>query len=53
MTGTHSATLFGMQPNGGKIDVKQMQFEWINDGRIVQHWRLADDLSPLKQMGQI
>ncbi len=53
MTGTHSGTLFGMKPSGGKIDVKQMQFEWIREGRIVQHWRLTDDLSLLKQMGQI
>jgi predicted SnoaL-like aldol condensation-catalyzing enzyme len=27
VTGTHTGTLFGMAPHGGKIDVKQMQFE--------------------------
>lgn len=53
MTGTHTGTLFGMKPSGAKVDVKQMQFEWIRDGRIVQHWRLTDDLTLLKQMGQI
>ncbi|MFO1310595.1 MAG: ester cyclase [Burkholderiales bacterium] len=53
MTGTHSGTLFGMKPSGGRIDVRQMQFERIEDGRIVEHWRLTDDLSLMKQMGQI
>jgi len=53
MTGTHRAALFGMQPSGCRIDVRQMQFEWIKDGRIVQHWRLTDDLALLKQMQQM
>lgn len=43
LTGTHTAPLFGMAPNGGRIDVRQMQFEWIRNGQIVQHWRLTDD----------
>lgn len=53
LTGTHRASLFGMKPSGGRIDVRQMQIEWIRDGRITQHWRLTDDLQMLKQMGQI
>ena len=52
MTGTHRGTLFGMEPSGARIDVRQMQFEWIKDGRIAQHWRLTDDLSLLRQMGR-
>jgi len=51
--GTHTGTLFNMAPKGGRIDVRQMQFEWIRNGRIVQHWRLTDDLSLLRQMGQM
>jgi len=53
VTGTHTGTLFGMAPHGGKIDVKQMQFEWIRDGKIVRHWRITDDLSLLRQIGQL
>ena len=53
VTGTHTGTLFGMPPHGGKVDVKQMQFEWIRDGRIVRHWRITDDLSLLRQIGQL
>lgn len=53
MTGTHRGPLFGMPPSGGPIDVRQMQFEWIRRGRIIQHWRLTDELSLLRQTGQI
>jgi steroid delta-isomerase-like uncharacterized protein len=53
VTGTHRAALFGMAPKGGRIDVRQMQFEWIRDGKIVQHWRLTDDLALLRQIGQL
>jgi len=53
VTGTHTGMLFKMAPQGGRIDVRQMQFEWIRNGRIVQHWRLTDDLSLLRQIGQL
>jgi predicted ester cyclase len=44
MRGTHRGELFGIAPTGRQISVRQMQFEHIADGRIVEHWRLADDL---------
>jgi steroid delta-isomerase-like uncharacterized protein len=44
MRGTHEAELFGIAPTGRRVEVRQMQFEHIADGRIVEHWRLADDL---------
>lgn len=53
LTGVHGAELFGIPASGGRIDVRQMQIEWIRDGRIWQHWRLTDDLTLLRQMGQI
>ncbi|WP_161974587.1 ester cyclase [Piscinibacter terrae] len=53
MTGTHTGTLFKMQPQGRRIDVRQMQIEWIRGGRIAQHWRLTDDLALLRQIGQL
>lgn len=52
VTGTHLGPLFGMAPQGGRIDVRQMQFESMRDGRIVAHWRVTDELSLLKQIGQ-
>jgi predicted ester cyclase len=53
MTGTHRGVFFGMPPTGQRIDVRQMQIEWIRDGRICQHWRITDDLTLLRQLGQL
>jgi steroid delta-isomerase-like uncharacterized protein len=50
MTGTHSATLFGVPGRGARLDVRQMQFEWLRNGRIWQHWRLTDEAALLRQM---
>jgi hypothetical protein len=53
VTGTHTGELFGMAPKGRKIDVRQMQIEWIRGGRIWQHWRVTDELAMLRQIGQL
>lgn len=45
MTGVHTGPLFGMAPRGGKIDVMQMQFEWLRNGQIYAHWRITEQLS--------
>jgi ketosteroid isomerase-like protein len=36
---------------GRPIDVRQMQIEWIKDGRIWQHWRITDELALMRQLG--
>lgn len=53
MTGTHTGVFFGLAPTGRSIDVRQMQIEWIRDGRICQHWRITDDLALMRQLGQL
>lgn len=53
VTGTHTGDLFGMAPQGRSFDVRQMQIEWIRDGRIDQHWRVTDELLWLRQIGQL
>jgi steroid delta-isomerase-like uncharacterized protein len=53
MTGTHRGDFFGIPPTGRSIDVRQMQIEWIRGGRICQHWRITDDLTLLRQLGQL
>lgn len=53
MTGTHTGSLFGIAPTGKAIDVRQMQIEWIRDGRICQHWRITEDLKLMRQLGVI
>lgn len=53
MTGTHTGIFFGIEPTGKKIEVHQMQFERISDGKMIEHWRVTDDLSMMKQLGKI
>lgn len=53
MTGTHTGDFFGIPATGKKIEVNQMQFERISDGKMIEHWRVTDDLSMMKQLGQM
>lgn len=50
MTGTLLGELWGMQPNGRKIEVDQVNIEYVKDGRITAHWRLTDELKMMKQL---
>ncbi|MET0312380.1 MAG: ester cyclase [Burkholderiaceae bacterium] len=47
VTGTHTGDFFGIAPTGRRIDVRQMQVEWLRDGRITQHWRVTEDFGLL------
>lgn len=51
LTGRHTGPLFGIAPTGRAIDVRQMQIEWLRDGRICQHWRVTDERTLLQQLG--
>lgn len=53
MTGTQRGELFGLPASGRRLDVRQMQIEWIRGGRIAQHWRLTDELAMLRQLGHL
>ncbi len=53
MYGTHEGNLFGLLPTGKKVKVNQMQIEYIEDGKIIAHWRQSDDLGMLRQLGKI
>jgi hypothetical protein len=53
VTGTHTGELFGIAPSGRRIDVRQMQIEWLREGRIWQHWRVTDELSLMRQIGVV
>lgn len=45
VTGTNTGPFFGAPPTGRRVEVAQMQFEQVRDGRIVQHWRVTEDLA--------
>jgi len=53
MSGTHLGDLFGMAATGKKVEVNQFQIEYIQDGKIIEHWRQSDDLGMMKQLGQL
>lgn len=50
MIGTNTGELFGQPATGKKIRVPQMQFERIKDGKIVEHWRITDDITLQQQL---
>lgn len=53
MTGTHLGDFFGIAPTGKQIRVNQMQIEHIRNNKIIEHWRVTDDLNLMRQLGQI
>lgn len=53
MTGTHRGDLFGLAPTGKPVSVEQINIEHIRDGRIVEHWRITDELALMKQLGVV
>jgi predicted ester cyclase len=53
MTGTHEGDLFGIAPTHRRVKVMQIQIERIKNGRIVEHWRVTDDLTLMRQLGVV
>lgn len=51
LRGTHLGEFFGMAPTGRKVCVGQMTIERFQDGKIIAHHRLTDDLTMLRQLG--
>lgn len=51
MTGTHRGDLFGLPPTGRRVRVDQINIEHIRNGRIVEHWRVTDELKLMCQLG--
>ena len=53
MTGTQVNQLFDLPPTGKKITVNQVTIEKIRQGKIIEHWRVTDELTLMKQLGFI
>jgi len=51
MTGTQLDSLFDLPATGRKIRVNQINIEKIRNGQIVEHWRVTDELTLMKQLG--
>ena len=53
MTGTHDGDLFGIAPTHRRVHVTQIQIERVRGGRIVEHWRVTDELTLMRQLGVV
>ena len=53
MTGTHEGDLFGIAPTHRRVRVTQIQIERLRGGRIVEHWRVTDELTLMRQLGVV
>ena len=53
MRGIHTGDFFGISPTRNNIEVQQMQIERIENGLIVEHWRITDDISLMQQLEQL
>jgi len=53
MHGTHCGDLFGLAATNKVVKVSQMQVERIRDNKIVEHWRVTDELALFRQLGQM
>jgi predicted ester cyclase len=50
-TGTNDGPMWGRPPTGRPFDITVMDVMRIADGRMVEHWGVADRLAVLKQIG--
>jgi predicted ester cyclase len=49
--GTHTGDLMGMPPTGKQVAVPAMIVDHITNGKIVETWRLFDQMSMMQQLG--
>jgi len=50
-TGTNTGPMRGRPPSGRPVEVNVFDIVRVVDGRIVEHWGVADRLAMLQQMG--
>ena len=53
LEGTHGGDLFGVAPTGRHLTIKSMTVERLSGGKIVEHWRVTDELDMMRQLGAI
>jgi steroid delta-isomerase-like uncharacterized protein len=53
MRGTHLGEFIGLPPSSKQVTCGGIQIERLVNGQIVEHWRKADDLGLMQQLGAI
>ena len=51
LTGTHQGNFLGVAPTGKKIDIYEIGFFRLADGKITDGWFMGDEAGLLKQLG--
>lgn len=51
--GTHKGEFMGIEPTGAEVEIANMLFTRIKDGRIAERWLLPDTLGLLQQLGVV
>jgi predicted ester cyclase len=52
-SGTHRGEFLGEAPTGKRIDVQEVFFVRVEDGKFVDFWGLEDSLGRLRQLGLV
>ena len=52
-TGTHEGPFMGLPGTGRRIDITVIDIARMVDGRLVEHWGVADRLSVAQQIGLV
>jgi steroid delta-isomerase-like uncharacterized protein len=53
LEGTHEGALFGVPPTGQRLSIKSISVERVSHGKIIEHWRVTDELGMMQQLGVI
>jgi steroid delta-isomerase-like uncharacterized protein len=51
LEGTHRGELFGGAPTGKQLSIKSITLERVVEGKIIEHWRVTDEMSMMRQLG--
>jgi predicted ester cyclase len=51
MHGHHVGKFLGKEPTGKEFDTKQIHIWRLEDGGVIEHWSVRDDLGQALQLG--
>jgi predicted ester cyclase len=51
--GWHTGSWFGVPPSGNPVEFRVMDLVRFQDGRLAEHWAVADAVSLLRQTGAL
>jgi predicted ester cyclase len=50
-SGTHRGEMMGIAPTGRRMEVDEVYFLRVQDGKFVEFWGLEDNLTRMRQLG--